>query len=91
MLENHCPIWAAATTCQGFCTTELDLFRAVLGPHIAIELLEHIVSGDRRCAYRIKAKKLNDIPICRRFPAVPLLTHADSLTAESHDWRDLGG
>jgi len=57
LFENHCPICAAATTCQGFCATELDLFRAVLGPHIAIERLEHIVSGDRRCAYRIKAEK----------------------------------
>jgi predicted ArsR family transcriptional regulator len=53
LFENHCPICAAATTCKGFCTTELDLFRAVLGPRIAIERLEHIVSGDRRCAYRI--------------------------------------
>jgi predicted ArsR family transcriptional regulator len=55
LLENHCPICAAATACQGFCTTELSLFQAVLGPKIAVERLEHIVSGDRRCAYRIKA------------------------------------
>jgi predicted ArsR family transcriptional regulator len=56
LVENHCPICAAATACQGFCTTELDLFRAVLGPRITVERLEHIVAGDRRCAYRIKAK-----------------------------------
>jgi predicted ArsR family transcriptional regulator len=56
LFENHCPICAAATACQGFCTTELTLFQAVLGPHITVERLEHIVSGDRRCAYRIKAE-----------------------------------
>jgi predicted ArsR family transcriptional regulator len=54
LVENHCPICAAANTCQGFCTTELDLFRAVLGPGVAVERVEHIVAGDRRCAYRIQ-------------------------------------
>lgn len=52
-IENHCPICAAATVCQGFCSGELDLFRSSLGPGVAIERAEHIVSGDRRCAYRI--------------------------------------
>ena len=54
-VENHCPICAAATACQGFCSTELDLFRAVLGPGVSVERTEHILSGDRRCAYRIAA------------------------------------
>jgi predicted ArsR family transcriptional regulator len=53
LVENHCPICAAATACKGFCVTELDLFRAVLGPRVVVERTEHIVSGDRRCAYRI--------------------------------------
>jgi predicted ArsR family transcriptional regulator len=53
LVENHCPICAAATACKGFCVTELDLFRAVLGPGVVVERAEHIVSGDRRCAYRI--------------------------------------
>jgi predicted ArsR family transcriptional regulator len=52
-VENHCPICAAATVCQGFCATELDLFRSVLGPGVRVERAEHILSGDRRCAYRI--------------------------------------
>src|SRR5262249_22997453 len=30
-LENHCPICAAAAVCRGFCDTELELFRSVLG------------------------------------------------------------
>ena len=53
LLENHCPICAAANACQGFCSTELDLFRSVLGRGVAVERVEHIVAGDRRCAYRI--------------------------------------
>ena len=53
LVENHCPICAAANACQGFCSTELDLFRAVLGPGVEVERVEHIVSGDRRCAYRV--------------------------------------
>ncbi len=53
-IENHCPICAVATQCQGFCTAELDLFRKVLGPEVGIEREEHIISGARRCAYRVK-------------------------------------
>lgn len=53
LVENHCPICAAANACQGFCSTELDLFRTVLGPGVEVERVEHIVSGDQRCAYRV--------------------------------------
>jgi predicted ArsR family transcriptional regulator len=53
LVENHCPICAAANACQGFCSTELDLFRTVLGPGVEVERVEHIVAGDRRCAYRV--------------------------------------
>ena len=52
-IENHCPICAAANVCQGFCSTEMDLFRSVLGPGVSIDRSEHIVSGDRRCVYRV--------------------------------------
>jgi predicted ArsR family transcriptional regulator len=55
LVENHCPICAAATACRGFCAIELDLFRSVLGPDVSVERAEHIVGGDRRCAYRIAA------------------------------------
>ena len=56
-IENHCPICAAATVCQGFCATELDLFRSALGPGVTVERAEHILSGDRRCVYRITSRK----------------------------------
>ena len=54
LVENHCPICAAAKVCRGFCTTEQDLFRAVLGQNVTVERVEHIVVGDRRCAYGIR-------------------------------------
>jgi predicted ArsR family transcriptional regulator len=56
LVENHCPICAAANACQGFCSTELDLFRSVLGSGVEVERVEHIVSGDHRCAYRVRPK-----------------------------------
>ena len=57
LIENHCPICAAATACQGFCASELDLFRSALGPGVSVERAEHIISGDRRCVYRIAEAK----------------------------------
>ena len=56
LIENHCPICAAANACQGFCATELDLFRSVLGPGVTVERAEHIISGDHRCVYRVATK-----------------------------------
>jgi predicted ArsR family transcriptional regulator len=53
LVENHCPICAAAAACQGFCRAELMVFRAVLGPDVTIERTDHILAGARRCAYRI--------------------------------------
>jgi predicted acetyltransferase/GrpB-like predicted nucleotidyltransferase (UPF0157 family) len=32
LIEDHCPICAAATVCQGFCSIELEAFRSLLGP-----------------------------------------------------------
>jgi predicted ArsR family transcriptional regulator len=52
-IENHCPICVAASQCQGLCSSELDVFRNVLGPEVDIQREEHIVSGARRCAYRV--------------------------------------
>lgn len=55
LVENHCPICAAAAACQGFCRAELQVFREVLGPGAHVERVEHILAGARRCAYRITA------------------------------------
>jgi predicted ArsR family transcriptional regulator len=52
-VENHCPICAAAATCQGLCRSELTIFRAVLGAGVTVERVDHILAGARRCAYRV--------------------------------------
>lgn len=57
LVENHCPICAAANACQGFCSTELDLFRSVLGPGVTVERAEHIIKGDHRCVYLIQPQE----------------------------------
>ncbi len=54
LAENHCPICAAATACQGFCRDELSMFREVLGQGVTVERTEHVLAGARRCAYRIE-------------------------------------
>jgi predicted ArsR family transcriptional regulator len=52
LIENHCPICAAAKACQGFCRSELQLFKSLL-PNATVERTDHILAGSRRCAYRI--------------------------------------
>jgi predicted ArsR family transcriptional regulator len=54
LVENHCPICAAATKCTGLCSAELEVFQGVLGPSVEIARTEHIIAGSRRCAYRVK-------------------------------------
>jgi predicted ArsR family transcriptional regulator len=53
LIENHCPICAAAKTCQGFCRSELELFQAAFGSDCSVTRQEHLLSDGRRCVYRI--------------------------------------
>ena len=53
LIENHCPICAAATACTGLCVKELEVFQAILGDDTSIQRIEHIIAGERRCAYQI--------------------------------------
>jgi len=55
-IENHCPICSAAKACMGFCRSELELFRKVLGEGVRVEREEHILAGARRCAYRVSER-----------------------------------
>jgi predicted ArsR family transcriptional regulator len=57
LVENHCPICAAAQACRGLCQRELELFEAVLGPDVEVARLDHLLSGARRCSYRIRRAK----------------------------------
>ena len=53
LLLNHCPIYTAVKACPGLCKSEMATLQKVLGDDVSIERTEHIVNGDRRCAYRI--------------------------------------
>jgi predicted ArsR family transcriptional regulator len=55
LVEHHCPVCDAASACQGLCRTELGLFQAALGDDVTVERIQHLLSGDQRCAYRITA------------------------------------
>jgi predicted ArsR family transcriptional regulator len=54
LIEHHCPICTAATVCQGLCRSELEVFRAALGDGVEVTREQHLLSGDARCAYRIR-------------------------------------
>lgn len=56
LIENHCPICAAAELCQGLCRSELSLFRELLGPDVSVEREEHLLDGSRRCVYVIRLR-----------------------------------
>jgi len=56
LVENHCPICAAAEVCQSLCRDELQLIRSLLGRSVRITREEHILVGARRCAYRIEPR-----------------------------------
>jgi len=54
LIQNHCPICAAATACAKLCDAELEVFRAILGEDNVIERTDHMLAGARRCVYRIR-------------------------------------
>ena len=56
LVENHCSIAKAARLCPNLCGGELSLFRTVLGENVSVERVEHILSGDRCCSYRISER-----------------------------------
>ncbi len=53
LIEDHCPICAAAASCQGLCRSELQIFARCLGAGVRVERVEHVLAGGRRCAYRV--------------------------------------
>ncbi len=53
LVEHHCPICTAAAACPDLCRSELDLFRDVLGDDVVVERTQHLLAGNRRCAYTV--------------------------------------
>lgn len=66
LIENHCPICAAATACQGFCRSELDIFSRLVGPDVEVKRDEHVLNGGRRCTYVLRPR--TDIDQADRLP-----------------------
>ncbi|WP_312992210.1 helix-turn-helix transcriptional regulator [Chryseobacterium flavum] len=58
LIENHCPICAAAKECQGFCRAELSNFQSLIGKEYVIERVDHIISGGQRCIYKITGNSI---------------------------------
>jgi predicted ArsR family transcriptional regulator len=55
LIEHHCPIRDAAASCGALCGAELDVFQRVLGSGVTVTRTQHVLAGDRRCAYRVAA------------------------------------
>ena len=55
LVEHHCPIRDAAQACGALCQAELDVFRRALGADVQVTRTQHVLAGDRRCAYRVEA------------------------------------
>ena len=53
LIENHCPICAAATKCLSFCRSELQMFQILMSDVAIVSREEHIIDGARRCAYKV--------------------------------------
>jgi len=53
LIEHHCPICHAATHCQNFCRSELNLFQDLFEGIANVKRSEHIVAGETRCVYEV--------------------------------------
>ena len=57
LIENHCPICRAATNCQQFCKSELEIFQRLFENNATVLRTDHLLEGARRCAYKITANR----------------------------------
>jgi predicted ArsR family transcriptional regulator len=57
LVENHCPICAAAKVCGNLCAGEPALFQTLLGPDVEIRRTEHLLENSYRCVYRIISRE----------------------------------
>tara|TARA_B110000858_G_scaffold193768_1_gene246903 strand:+ start:2452 stop:3090 length:639 start_codon:yes stop_codon:yes gene_type:complete len=55
LIENHCPICSAATSCQQFCNSELEVFQRLFETEATVKRTDYLLAGARRCAYKIMA------------------------------------
>lgn len=60
LIENHCPICAAARECQLFCRSELKNFRQLIGEEYTVQRVEYVLEEGNRCVYKIDPVVLPD-------------------------------
>ena len=53
LVENHCPIYAATKNCRQFYHSELSCLQNLFEGVAKVQRLEHVLTGARRCAYKI--------------------------------------
>lgn len=53
LIENHCPICAAANACHDICKVELQTFQQIFKEWATVERLDNVLDGARHCAYKI--------------------------------------
>lgn len=53
LVEHHCPICDAASSCQALCRDELEIFQGLFTGQAVVTREQHLLSGDLRCVYRI--------------------------------------
>lgn len=74
LIEDHCPICAAATLCQRLCMSELQQFQALMHGLAQVSREEHLLREGRRCVYRIQPIKPEQdgfAPTGRQLPESP--------------------
>lgn len=52
-IEHHCPICSAAKVCGNICQAELITFRRLFGDQASVDRVDHLLSGAKRCVYKI--------------------------------------
>jgi len=55
LIENHCPICSAATSCPQICKSELEVFQRLFENEATVKRTDYLLAGARRCAYKITA------------------------------------
>jgi predicted ArsR family transcriptional regulator len=55
IVEHNCAIWAVAQRYGQACASELEFIRNVLDG-ADVERVQHMIAGERRCAYEVRAR-----------------------------------
>ena len=73
----------------GFCRSELNNFRQLLGPEYNIERTEYILDSGKRCTYKIEKynSKINPMIISELILQTHNLIETEKFYSKSFNWR----